>query len=59
MQASIAMWNGESAFARPKAGPLRVLAMAHLRGTKKHQPDVLARADGNRFAVFEMLVAQM
>jgi hypothetical protein len=33
--------------------------MAHLRGTKKHQPDVLARADGNRFAVFEMLVAQM
>jgi hypothetical protein len=32
--------------------------MAHLRGIKKRQPDVLAQADDNRFAVFEMLVAQ-
>jgi hypothetical protein len=33
--------------------------MEHLRGTKKWQPDVLARAGGNPFAVCEMLVAQM
>jgi hypothetical protein len=32
--------------------------MAHLRGIKKWQPDVPARADGS-FAVFEMLLAQM
>jgi hypothetical protein len=32
--------------------------MTHLRGIKKGQPDVPARTDGNRFAVFEMLVAQ-
>jgi hypothetical protein len=33
--------------------------MAHLRGIRKRQPDVQARADSNRFAVFQMLVAQM
>jgi hypothetical protein len=32
--------------------------MPDLRGIKKWQPDVLARADGNRFAMFEMPVAQ-
>jgi hypothetical protein len=52
------VWNGESAFAMPKNGPLRLLAMADLRGIRKCQPDVLARADGDRFARFEMLAAQ-
>src|SRR5579863_4579258 len=59
MQAMIAMLNGESALALLKSGPLRALAMAHLRGIKKWKLDVPARAGGHRFAILETPVAQM